>query len=224
MSERWQELEDLYLRLRGVPPADRETALGTTAARNPALAAEVRSLLEAEARAEGFLSSPPDLGGLAQEAPGLEGGGVGAAPGKPPPRGAPPELSPGDGLGPYRVLGELGRGGMSTVYLGERADGAYQQQVAVKVIHGGAPNAADRFLAERQILASLDHPNIARLLDGGATGAGDPYLVLELVQGEPIDEFCDHRRWPLRPELLVSAGRTSCQLRPRERHHVSGRL
>ena len=97
------------------------------------------------------------------------------------------ERHPGDLIGPYRILRELGRGGMGEVYLCERADDHYRQQVAVKVVHPGLVSRQihNRLRTERQILASLDHPNIARLLDGGSTAEGVPYLVLEYIDGEP---------------------------------------
>jgi eukaryotic-like serine/threonine-protein kinase len=106
-------------------------------------------------------------------------------------------------VGPYRVLRELGRGGMGVVYLAERADGQYRRRVAVKLI---ATARADdpvyrRFLTERQILAGLDHPNIARLLDGGLTEDRRPYLVLEYVDGVPISVYCDRHRLTVRQRL-----------------------
>ncbi|MCH9649703.1 MAG: serine/threonine-protein kinase [Deltaproteobacteria bacterium] len=91
----------------------------------------------------------------------------------------------------YRIVRRLGAGGMGVVYLAERADGQFQHQVALKVIRAGASRqAADRFLRERQILAGLSHKHIARLLDGGVSAAGQSYLVMEYVDGEPIDKYC----------------------------------
>ena len=93
--------------------------------------------------------------------------------------------------GRYRILRELGRGGMGVVYLAERADGHFEQRVALKVIHRGAGRqAAARFLRERQILAGLVHPKIVRLLDGGIGPSGHPYLVMDHVEGRPIDRYC----------------------------------
>ncbi|MBT8403535.1 MAG: tetratricopeptide repeat protein [Gemmatimonadetes bacterium] len=99
-------------------------------------------------------------------------------------------------IGPYRIVSELGHGGMGSVYLAERADGAYEAQVAIKLIRGGVASGEQvrRFLTERQILAGLDHPNIARLLDGGTTPDGLPYVVMEVIDGEPIDRYCDRER------------------------------
>lgn len=99
-------------------------------------------------------------------------------------------------VGPWKLAGELGRGGMGTVHRAERADGAYEQTAALKLIHptGDAEEIARRFARERQILASLEHPGIARLIDGGRTADGRPYLVMERVEGRPIDRYCDEER------------------------------
>jgi serine/threonine-protein kinase len=103
----------------------------------------------------------------------------------------PPTSSSTSRIGPYRLIHELGQGGMGVVYLAERDD-QFHHRVAVKIVRHGldTPEMLERFLAERQILASLSHPNISRLLDGGVTGDGRPYLVLEYVEGEPIDVYC----------------------------------
>lgn len=102
----------------------------------------------------------------------------------------------GMSIGSYRVLGELGRGGMGAVFLAERADGAYTQRVAIKLLqeHISSPQMESRFLAERQILARLNHPGISRLLDGGLTPSGRPFLVLEYVDGLPIDRYCEEQQ------------------------------
>jgi serine/threonine protein kinase len=99
-------------------------------------------------------------------------------------------------IGPYEVLRELGRGGMGVVYLGSRVDAAYQKLVAIKIVRPALATAAvlRRFNEERQILASLDHPNIARLFDGGTTEDGLPYLIMEYVEGQAIDSWCNGRR------------------------------
>ncbi|HEX6049757.1 MAG TPA: tetratricopeptide repeat protein [Gemmatimonadaceae bacterium] len=108
-------------------------------------------------------------------------------------------------IGPYRVRRELGRGGMGVVYLAERTDGQYRRQVAVKLLRN-SPDADElhrRFLAERQILASLNHPNIAQLLDGGVTDGHLPYLVMEYVDGVPITTYCDQQRLGIEERLLL---------------------
>jgi serine/threonine-protein kinase len=98
----------------------------------------------------------------------------------------------GELIGPYKLIRELGKGGMGVVFLGERADDQFKKRVAVKIIKRGmdTEEIVARFRHERQILASLDHPNIARLLDGGTTADGLPYFVMEHIEGQPIDEYC----------------------------------
>ena len=132
------------------------------------------------------------------------------------------ELAPGAGIGAFRVLRELGRGGMAIVYLAERADGEYDQQVALKWMLQASPDAAsaELFRRERQALADLRHPNIARLLDGGRTEDGRPWFAMEFIDGQPIDESVgaagvDHapqtvRGEPVEPHFPVS---TSARLR-----------
>ncbi|AHG88161.1 protein kinase [Gemmatirosa kalamazoonensis] len=108
-------------------------------------------------------------------------------------------------IGPYRVLRELGRGGMGVVYLAERADGQFRRRVAVKLLRASADaeELHRRFLAERQILASLSHPNIATLLDGGVADGALPYLVIEYVDGVPITEYCDRHRLDVATRLRL---------------------
>ena len=113
----------------------------------------------------------------------------------------------GQVLWPWRLARRLGGGGMSDVYLAERCD-EYQQQVAVKLVRPGLVSRADhnRLKAERQILARLNHRNIARLLDGGTTDDGIPYLVMEYVDGLPIDEYCERHRLTIRERLALFRG------------------
>jgi len=119
--------------------------------------------------------------------------------------------APGSRVGPYRLVRELGRGGMGVVYRAERADGAYEQDVAVKLIRRGmaSDEIQRRFRRERQILARLGHPGIARLLDGGVTDDGRSYFAMEFVDGEPIDAHCDRARLTVRErvELVARVGR-----------------
>jgi len=107
-----------------------------------------------------------------------------------------PHLPPGLRIGPYEIEREIGRGGMGAVYLAFRADEAFEKKVAIKVTPGALPSstAVERFLRERRILARLDHPNIARLIDGGTTADGTPYLVMKYVDGQPLHGWCDARR------------------------------
>lgn len=115
--------------------------------------------------------------------------------------GAQPQA--GDLVGAWRLIRPLGEGGMGRVYLAERADGAYAQRAAIKLLQvAAAKDARERFEHERQILAGLEHPQIARLLDGGQT-RGWPYLVMEFVDGEPLDLWCKHRRLGLEQRLAL---------------------
>jgi non-specific serine/threonine protein kinase/serine/threonine-protein kinase len=99
-------------------------------------------------------------------------------------------------VGAYQMAEQIGHGGMGEVYRAARADGQYSKEVAIKLVRGGFDSTfiLERFRNERQILATLDHPNIARLLDGGTTEDGVPYLVMELIEGTPIDQYCDEHR------------------------------
>ena len=108
-------------------------------------------------------------------------------------------------IGPYRILRELGQGGMGTVYLAARADEEFHKRVALKVIRSGTDSAdvVRHFKRERQILASLDHPHIAKLLDGGTTDDGLPYLVMEYVEGERLLSYCDSRNLPIPDRLKI---------------------
>ena len=117
----------------------------------------------------------------------------------------PAALAAGDRIGPYRLLRELGAGGMGVVWLAEGADGHLKRQVALKLPHVVLNNRAQggRFARERDILASLAHPNIARLYDAGITAQGQPYLALEFVEGEPLLAHCDAHRLPLRARLAL---------------------
>jgi serine/threonine protein kinase/tetratricopeptide (TPR) repeat protein len=110
-------------------------------------------------------------------------------------------------IGAYRILRELGHGGMGTVYLAARADEQYQKRVAIKTIRGlDSEEVLRHFRRERQILAALDNPNIARLFDGGSTEDGLPYFVMEYVEGQPIDAFCDEHRLSLQERLQLFQG------------------
>ncbi len=114
-------------------------------------------------------------------------------------------LSAGKRIGPYEVLAEIAVGGMGAVYRAIRADGQYRQQVALKIVRSelGAEYTATRFRNERQILASLDHPNIAKILDGGTTADGLPYFVMEFIDGLPITEYCDQHKLSVDERLKI---------------------
>src|SRR6185295_7837280 len=109
----------------------------------------------------------------------------------------------GERLGPYKIIREIGHGGMGTVYLAIRADDQFRKEVAIKVVNRGMDTdlILRRFVMERQILADLEHPNIAYLLDGGSTPDGLPYFVMEHVDGKPITEYCDAHQFTNRDRL-----------------------
>jgi serine/threonine protein kinase/Tfp pilus assembly protein PilF len=111
----------------------------------------------------------------------------------------------GERIGPYRILRTLGEGGMGEVFLAERADAEFEQQVAIKLVHASAASRSvhSRFKVERQILAQLDHPNIAHLIDGGSLPDGSAYIVMEYVDGIPIDVYCDHHQLDVRARLRL---------------------
>ena len=127
--------------------------------------------------------------------------------------GAPPSDIPdthtvdptGERIGAYRIVRSLGQGGMGEVFLAERADDQFRQQVAIKLVRRGllSRHAQGRLRLERQILATLDHPNIARLLDGGTTPEGTPYIVMEYIDGAPIDLYCDGRKLSIEARLAL---------------------
>ncbi|MEO6119307.1 MAG: serine/threonine-protein kinase, partial [Terriglobales bacterium] len=108
-------------------------------------------------------------------------------------------------IGPYDILRQLGEGGMGAVYLAARADGAFRKTLALKIVRPAAanPEVLRRFQREREVLAMLDHPNIARIVDGGETEDGLPYLVMDYVEGEPIDVYCDRHRLNVRARLAL---------------------
>jgi tRNA A-37 threonylcarbamoyl transferase component Bud32/F0F1-type ATP synthase membrane subunit c/vacuolar-type H+-ATPase subunit K len=178
-DSRWEELFDELVEL---PQPERQRRLAELRAGNAELAGRLERLLAADAAATGFLDqSTLDLLGRA---------GAAAAEAE-----IEPSLPAGTTVGAWRVVSLLGRGGMGEVYLAERSDPAFAQRVALKVIKRGMDSQAivRRFVRERQILARLDHPNLAHLLDGGTGPDGRPYFALEWVDGEPITNWCRRR-------------------------------
>jgi serine/threonine-protein kinase len=169
-------LDDLFARAVDAAPAERGALLDELGRWDLDLRRELERLLAADDGAEEQVAGIVDRA-LAD---------VGAA-GR--------FLPAGGRIGAYRVVGELGRGGMGIVYRGRRDDGAFEKDVAIKIVRRNlrSADALRRFHDERRILAGLDHPNIAQLLDAGTTGEGEPYAVLELVDGVPIDAFCAAR-------------------------------
>jgi serine/threonine-protein kinase len=188
-AERWQQVDAVLDRVLDAPPSERAAVLDAACGDDAALRSEVEALLEAEANAPAFLEGTAATWAETwMDAP-TE------------PHALPVFPMPcADG---YRVVQELGHGGMSTVYLAERvADG---RRVALKVLRHrlGTSRQAGRFRMEREVLAGLNHPNIARLLDGGVTAGGRPYLVMEHVDGAPITDYAQRHRLPLRSRLRL---------------------
>ncbi len=161
------------------PAAERDAFLDEACAGDAELRAAAASVLAAVEEADAFLEVPAP-----SQSPAAPSGD------------ATREVAAGTRLGRYTLLERLGEGGMGTVYLAEREGPDFTQRVALKIVREGLParGLIGRFLAERRILASLNHPYIARLLDAGTTEAGTPWLVLEYVDGLPIDVYCDRNR------------------------------
>ncbi len=193
---RWRRIEPLLDEALELPPDSVVAYLDRACAGDLELKAEVLALIEADATGTGFLDES-----AAEQALGVLAASDGA--------GQRPhdEQSPREGLriGAWRILEEIGRGGMGAVYLAERADGAFEQKAALKLIKRGldTDEILARFRRERQILARLEHPHIARLLDGGATEDGLPWFAMEFVPGVPITDWCDRRRPDLERTLRL---------------------
>ncbi len=173
----WQRVEGVLDAVLTRDPAQWPALLDEHCADDESLRREVEDLLARTGAAERYLTSPPAASAAALIAEARSGNDR-------------PEARR---IGAYRLVREIGRGGMSLVFLAERADGEFAQKVAIKLLRSNLDSDVDqhRFRAERQILATLNHPNIARLLDGGVTDEGLPYLVLEFVDGKPIDSWCE---------------------------------
>lgn len=177
--ERWQRLSPLLDSLFELPALARAQRLRELRVEDPALTAELEALIALEEERSDFLAEP------------LIPSRVGAR--------------PGSEIGPYRLDRLLGEGGMGQVWLASRSDGLYQRRVALKLLRPGLTDAnlRLRFTRERQILARLAHPHIARLLDAGITSDGVPYLALEYVDGEPITDYCRELDVPLSQRLRM---------------------
>jgi serine/threonine-protein kinase len=189
--ERWDEVDGLFEAALDLPPEERERFIEEACRGDLELLRTLRELIAITESGANRVTGPGEA--LVRAA--------WSTPDKP----AASPLEPGQRIGPYRIVTELGRGGMATVYIAERADGSFQRRVALKVLRRGVDtdDVVRRFLAERQILSNLTHPNIARLLDGGATEDGRPYLVMDLVSGEPITRYADRHRITIRERLLL---------------------
>jgi eukaryotic-like serine/threonine-protein kinase len=189
-AERWQRLQQLLDEVLERPLAERESAAAKLAVDDDVMRGELLRLLQAGARSDDFLSRPAaELGVSLVIAP---------------PTNATASAH-GRQIGHYRILREIGRGGMGAVFLAERADDQFRQVVALKLLPHEWQNdiAIRRFLDERQILATMEHPAIARLIDGGVTDDALPYFVMQYVDGIPIDRYCDEQRLTIEKRLRL---------------------
>jgi serine/threonine-protein kinase len=177
---RWRQLSSLLDQLLEMRPDQRAARLAHLRASDPEVADDLERLLEHEQESHEFMAQPLWT--------------------------APPEDSrAGTHIGPYRLLRQLGEGGMGEVWLAERADGLYQRQVALKLLRSGYadPGLRQRFSREREILARLQHPHLAQLFDAGVDLQGQPYLALAYVEGEPITDYCQRLQLPLERRLQL---------------------
>jgi serine/threonine-protein kinase len=180
-DQHWSTLKAIFAEAMMRPPDAREAFLQERCGGDEALLAELLDLVRA--------SSETDVGlrDIVADAAG--------------------EITAADGmrrLGPYRLVRRIGEGGMGTVWLAERADDQYRKQVALKILRaGGDASLVSRFRTERQLLADLDHPNIARLFDGGETEDGRPWLAMEYVEGLPITDYCDRHGLDIEARLRL---------------------
>ena len=186
-AERWARVKELFEVAVDLDPSERTILLDDECGGDDALRVEIESLLESDDRSDGFIEQPACA--------------------------IPRDLFPdpveepfvGRQFGAYQVMREIGRGGLGAVYLAARADDEYRKQVAIKLVRRGldTEDILRRFRSERQILAQLDHPNIARLIDGGTTDDGLPYFVMEYVKGEPINAYCEAHVLPTTERLKL---------------------
>jgi eukaryotic-like serine/threonine-protein kinase len=186
METHWQTLKRIFSKAIELEGEEREKYLEKACKDKPELLDEVLSLIEAHDS-----SGPLDqsLDHIKQTA--LSGFDF--------------QSMKGEKVGPYKIIDTLGQGGMGNVYLAERDDSQFNQKVALKLLPAGftTENQTKRFFSERQILASLNHENIARLHDGGITGAGQPWFAMEYIQGKPIDRYCNHNNLSINERLKL---------------------
>lgn len=183
MLEKWGQVKELFALALERDPKERSDFLREACAGDDPLRTEIESLLSSFDGATTFLEDCPAADLVSGQSRAMAGRRVGA----------------------YRILREIGHGGMAVVYLGERDDQNYRKQVAIKMVKTGidTEQVLQRFRNERQTLATLDHSNIVKLLDGGSSEDGSPYLVMEYVEGLPIDEYCDHHRLSIDDRLRL---------------------
>ncbi len=180
-----ERLKEIFHSARELPPGERDAFLADACGTDEQLRQEVEALLKSDRAADDFIADPPAR--LVADAFG----------------GSPDPSEAGRTIGQYKLLTRIGTGGMGAVYLAERADQQFQMQVAIKLIKRGmdTDSVLRRFQHERQILASLEHPNIARLLDGGTTEEGVPYFVMEYIEGHRMDRYAEEHQLSISDRL-----------------------
>ncbi len=181
----WAQVKDIFSHVVGLDAVEQRAFLDENCNGDAGLRQEVEALLRSNNEAENFIEEPAFT--VADALP------------------ADPEPTIDKVIGHYRIVREIGRGGMGTVFLAKRDDGEFQQEVAIKVVSSAflGRESLDRFRQERQILAGLTHPNIARLLDGGVTDDGLPYLVMEYVEGESLIDHAEAQNLSIDERLRV---------------------
>ena len=183
-ARQWELLGDLLVELTTIAPEERESFVNSACGSDLELRAELQSLLDAH-RAQGPLDTAPAFL-ISDSDP------------------EPPGELPGAQVGPYRLLRHIGEGGMGSVWLAERIDGVVKRAIALKRPHvSWVGTLAERTIQERDILAGLEHPNIARLYDAGVTDRGEPYLALEFIDGVPITQYCEAHHLTVRQRLQL---------------------
>jgi serine/threonine protein kinase/tetratricopeptide (TPR) repeat protein len=200
-DNRWQQIEEIFQSALDLAPAERPRFVADSAGGDASLREEVEKLLANYESAESFIESPVwtqnplnssarrDIKSSLDKKISENGDSTFV----------------GRRIGVFELKEEIGRGGMGAVFLAERADGEFEQKVAIKLIKRGMDTdfIVRRFRHERQILATLDHPNVARLLDGGTTDEGTPYFVMEYIEGEPLHFYCDKKKLTTRERLRI---------------------
>ncbi|MEZ4361720.1 MAG: serine/threonine-protein kinase [Kofleriaceae bacterium] len=183
--ERWRQVQDVFDAVADATPTRRAELLAASCGADAELRAQVEAMLAADQDASAMLDAPP-------------GQALGTV---------TPEIHVGERIGAYQVVRSLGAGGMGEVFLAARADGMFEQRVAIKVVRAPvlAEHVLARFALERQILARLPHESVARLYDAGTTASGRPYFVMEAISGRRIDDFAEARGLSVRERLQLLA-------------------
>jgi serine/threonine protein kinase/tetratricopeptide (TPR) repeat protein len=196
--DRWKQIEEVFQTAVDLPPRERRQYIVEACTGDDTLREQVEQLVAQHDRAGDFIEEPAFAGADLPRQPDSDATTLATT-------DFYDDPSIGRKVGVYRILREIGRGGMGAVYLAERADSEFRRQVAIKLIKRGMDTdfILRRFRNERQILASLDHPYIARLLDGGTTEEGLPYFVMEYIEGLPIYRFSDERKLTIQQRLRL---------------------